>query len=486
MCTDGYHPFRTIGPDAGKCPKIVEADAAEVDRLTGGDPEKEVLKKVVIVLALSHSEYSAKSEAEKQSFKGAVAKDLAGKLGLPQDRVYIVAILAGSIRVSFVIRPDPITGLPVQTAAITQAFDKPGIMIGGVASAAAISAASITVSVAGKPGYELVIGSFVPSSCSDTSFFYSNGVAKWQKCNPYQTTSYTRQRSIQCKRTQKDAQNVVQTTFVATSFCGPISGQTETCGTAAKCVYSWRPGLWNGLLSACPSCGSEATTLKRVVECKNQDGDAGYGVCPGTAPSTEIKCSGTEACGIDSALNPKSEVVKKVTLTLATTMDYVNTQPTFKQDFSKDVAALLKTTADRIYVESIAAGSVVVIFVIREGANGELISNAAILAAFDKAGIVVAGVKTVAELTPAHISKTWWTEPAVQTSSTSDDDDVPMVVIISAVMGGLLVLLILAICFVPGTFCDRIRLSIGCPYFSGSRTTKSGEQSSPAFSTGDV
>jgi hypothetical protein len=488
MCTDGYHPFRTIGQDAGKCPKIVEADATEVARLTGGDPEKEVLKKVAIVLALSHNDYSAKSEAEKQSFKGAVAKDLAGKLGLPQDRVYIVAILAGSIRVSFVIRPDPITGLPVQTAAITQAFDRPDIMIGGVASAAAISAASITVSVAGKPGYELVIGSFYPSSCSDTtsSFFNSNGAAKWQKCNPYQTTSYTRQRSIQCKRTQKDAQNVEQTTFVATSFCGPISGQTETCGVSALCVYSWRVGLWNGLMSACPSCGSEATTLKRLVECKNQDGDAGYG-CPGTAPSAEIKCSGTEACGIDSALNPKSEVVKKVTLTLATTMDYVNAQPTFKQDFSKDVAALLKTTADRIYIESIAAGSVVVIFVIREGANGELISNAAILAAFDKAGIVVAGVITVAELTPAHIAKTWWIEPApaLPTSSTSDDD-VSMVVIISAVMGGVLVFLILAICFVPGTFCDRIRLSIGCPIFSSSCTPKSGEQSEDAGSTGDV
>lgn len=239
-------------------------------------------------------------------------------------------------------------------------------------------------------------------------------------------------------------------------------------------------------MSACPSCGSEATTLKRLVECKNQDGDAGYG-CPGTAPSAEIKCSGTEACGIDSALNPKSEVVKKVTLTLATTMDYVNAQPTFKQDFSKDVAALLKTTADRIYIESIAAGSVVVIFVIREGANGELISNAAILAAFDKAGIVVAGVITVAELTPAHIAKTWWIEPApaLPTSSTSDDD-VSMVVIISAVMGGVLVFLILAICFVPGTFCDRIRLSIGCPIFSSSCTPKSGEQSEDAGSTGDV
>jgi len=140
VCADGYHPYER---DLQQCRPIQEPSPPQ-------DTTKEVVKKVRIKLAIDISTIAPGSPAREQ-FEQDFSNDVAARLGINASRIIINAISAGSVIVDFSIRPDPVSGQPIQTAVITQQFAEPGISIAGTTTATAITAASVATQVQAKP-----------------------------------------------------------------------------------------------------------------------------------------------------------------------------------------------------------------------------------------------------------------------------------------------------------------------------------------------
>lgn len=271
-----------------------------------------------------------------------------------------------------------------------------------------------------------------------------------------------------------------------TLYCPAKPKTTYTCTAAPKCVYSYNVSKWSEGLDGCPTCGTDAAiTLTRTVSCSNQDGDLALKStdCSLPRPNTTMQCQTTPACcgnvpcSAADAADPTKEVVKKVKMKLNIDLHTIGGEGTesrikFEADFARDVASALGIVASRIIVNSIVAGSVVVDFSIRPDSAGAPISTAVITGAFGQAGVAIAGTTTAAGISALSISSEVVTKPPPPTPSPTplqEDNGVhPAFIIVPSV--GAVVLLVLAICFVPGDICDRVRdkIGIGSPSFKSS------------------
>merc|ERR1711904_404761 len=75
----------------------------------------------------------------------------------------------------------------------------------------------------------------------------------------------------------------------------------------------------------------------------------------------------------------------------------------FEADFSKDVAAKLQITVDRVVVNSITAGSVVVDFSIRPDKIGAPMAVTAVTTVFSAPGVAIAGTTTSTPVLTAFV-----------------------------------------------------------------------------------
>jgi cysteine-rich repeat protein len=164
-----------------------------------------------------------------------------------------------------------------------------------------------------------------------------------------------------------------------------------------------------------------------------------------------------------SVTDPTAQVVKVVTLKLGVDIRIIGaagsaSRTRFQTDFTRDVATLLGVSVERITIDSIAAGSVVVVFSVWPGANGSPILTATITNTFSSSAVVVAGTYTIS---PASV--TWHivtkTPPVTATVPDDDSDSVVVAVVVPIVV--VIVLLGLALLVFPGSFCDKARNSIG-------------------------
>jgi hypothetical protein len=95
------------------------------------------------------------------------------------------------------------------------------------------------------------------------------------------------------------------------------------------------------------------------------------------------------------------------------------TYTVFTLNFKTDIAMLLNVNVDRLRVNSITAGSVIVDFTVLPGSDGEPVATRTITTAFAVPGVVIAGVTTLSAIDHSSITVT---TPESVTSDVADSE----------------------------------------------------------------
>jgi hypothetical protein len=82
------------------------------------------------------------------------------------------------------------------------------------------------------------------------------------------------------------------------------------------------------------------------------------------------------------------------------------TYTVFTSTFKTDIAMLLNVDVDRLRVNSITAGSVIVDFTVLPSSDGEPVAASTITSAFAAPGVVIAGVMTLSAIDRSSITVT--------------------------------------------------------------------------------
>jgi hypothetical protein len=82
------------------------------------------------------------------------------------------------------------------------------------------------------------------------------------------------------------------------------------------------------------------------------------------------------------------------------------TYSVFTLNFKTDVAVLLNVNVDRLRVNSVTAGSVIVDFTVLPGPDGEPVATSSIISAFAAPGVAIAGVTTLSTIDHSLITVT--------------------------------------------------------------------------------
>jgi hypothetical protein len=186
--------------------------------------------------------------------------------------------------------------------------------------------------------------------------------------------------------------------------------------------------------------------------------------------------------------DPKREVVKRVQMKLDVDIVTITVgtpaRVKFEADFSRDVAARLSIEAQRIVINSIAPGSIVVDFSIRPDSSGTPVPTAAITTAFSTPGIAIAGAQTTSAITAASVAAELVLKPPSSgggvplqppspppslQASNEPSSDIHWAAIFLPIVGALLLLLML-ICFAPGEACERCRKQIGIRHVAATQS----------------
>lgn len=101
----------------------------------------------------------------------------------------------------------------------------------------------------------------------------------------------------------------------------------------------------------------------------------------------------------------------RTTVMLDTSLDDIGsvgdaTYSVFTLNFKTDVAVLLNVNVDRLRVNSVTAGSVIVDFTVLPGPDGEPVATSSIISAFAAPGVAIAGVTTLSTIDHSLITVT--------------------------------------------------------------------------------
>lgn len=251
----------------------------------------------------------------------------------------------------------------------------------------------------------------------------------------------------------------------ASSMAAKISNATEFTTALATSVNDAGSSLESldssQLSSATPTFVTEVK-VKVIVPADQNAGTATATLSDSTTMANAANAAvvdGTPAIVSVSAVAPPATKVDNtvtITLTLDTTIAAVAADSSFKTKFATDVGTILGVAADQITVESIASGSVIVVFSVAPAANGDTLAVSTVLSAFATSGVTLSSlnINTAAAVTAAQIAVTGASPPsppAPPSPAPDDDDGLSAGVIILIVVGG--VGLVVAAAVVVGTQC---------------------------------
>jgi hypothetical protein len=287
--------------------------------------------------------------------------------------------------------------------------------------------------------------------------------------------------------------------YVTASMCGRNKNAHECSNEQHRPSNGILACIWDH--QACMNqCGNGRGVDPRywpeclLPTCNNMASEPSVAVCTACSGSTADKCTAascaagyypfdasTQKCTLIKEIappaDPTQEVVKRVVIKLdvdvATIAVGTPARAKFEADFSKDVARGLQINPSRIIINSIRAGSAVVIFSIRPEINGTPISTATITTFFSAPGIAIAGARTTAAVTAASVTAEVVLKPpgkavplrppsppSTLQASFESSSGVSWAAVVLPILG-VLVIVLLCLCFAPGEFCETIRKKIG-------------------------
>jgi hypothetical protein len=298
--------------------------------------------------------------------------------------------------------------------------------------------------------------------------------------------------------------------YVTTSFCGR-NRNSQQCATYYHKPSNDIPGcIWDN--QACMNQCSGATGVPMqywpkclLPTCNSMTNEPSVAVCTACSGSAADECTAascsagyypydasthkcTQIQEPPAPADPKQEVVKRVQMKLDVDIVTITVgtpaRVKFEADFSRDVAARLSIEAQRIVINSIAPGSIVVDFSIRPDSSGTPVPTAAITTAFSTPGIAIAGAQTTSAITAASVAAELVLKPPSSgggvplqppspppslQASNEPSSDIHWAAIFLPIVGALLLLLML-ICFAPGEACERCRKQIGIRHVAATQS----------------